>query len=108
MTLPMADIANVAGLGLVVALSLGVMLLILWRPWQPTRKPDLILPVEAVPAPHAEALQAWMGSLSQRPGTAAAHAAPDAGACIIPLFADRAIAGGTALTGRTQPLRRRA
>ena len=105
MTLPMADIANIAGLGLAVTLSLGVMLLILCRPWQPTRKPDLILPMGAAPALHAEALQAWMSSLSPRHGTAAARAAPASGACIIPLFADRAIAGGT---GRPQPLRRRA
>lgn len=108
MTLSMPDFATVAGLGIVVTLSLGVMLLILWRPWRPTRKPDLILPSEAAATPHAEVLQAWMGSLSLRPATAAAHAAPDTGACIIPLFTDGAVAGESAVASHAQPLRRRA
>lgn len=122
MTSYMADIANAAGLGVAVALSLGVMLIILCRPWRPARKPDLVLPAEPPPPPLAEAhaLQAWMVTLVPQSGVAAARGAPDTGAdtgsdtdadtgaCIIPLFPDSPAPGGPSPVGNTQPLRRRA
>ena len=114
MTFSMADIVNAAGLGVAVALSLGVMLLVLWRPWRPARKPDLVLSAEPPPPPLAEAqaLQAWMVTLAPKSGTAAARGAPDtgldAGACIIPLFPDGPAPGDPNSSGSTQPLRRRA
>ncbi len=118
MTLSMAGIAYAAGLGLAVAFSLGVMLLVLWRPWRPVRRPDLILPTEPPPPPlsEARALQAWMVTLAPGSGTAAAPAAPDAtsgaasdiGASIIPLFPDAPAPDGSDSRGNTQPHRRRA